>query len=639
MGKPYESEIGNFESTYSWALDNPIDELTAFLRYSAKTPLYVIGSGGSFTATTFASMLHQQIGMMARCITPLEFLNYENIGKDNSILIVTAGGNNKDILSSFDKAVTLESKNLGVLCASINNKLTKKAEQIPRVFLNQAKTPTKKDGFLATNSLIALSMWLLRAYTKNFSLDVILPNNLSELIHPDIDEMNFRKTLEKKLINFKNITTIVVLYDNGGKTAAIDLESKLVEAGLNNVQLADYRNFAHGRHNWIGKNSKDVGVIGLINPECDELAKKTMNLIPKDIPIAEIDTKYSGPVGTLSLLIQVMYAVKIFGDFRKIDPGKPGVATFGRKIYHLGIPKSKIKSSTKIEDVAIRRKFGKNEDKYTFEIRRKALQKFLKKLESVTFDAIIFDYDGTLCDLPNRFKTPSSKTMDALIPFIQNKIPIGIATGRGKSVRIELQKSIPKEFWSNIFIGYYNCAEIITLDKENSPDVHSPTDPTLVKFVDYLKNNQFIPEKTELEERPNQISLVIEDISALDLIREINSTNPEISHLVKIVESSHSLDIISKKVSKLNLLEKLKKDKSCENVLCIGDRGLWPGNDFELLSTPYSLSVDEVNRDSNTCWNFAPLGHKGEKAVISYLELIKIQNNNFRFDFTNIRNE
>ena len=624
MGKPYESEIEKFEMTYSWAQDNPIEELTSFLQHSAKTPLYVIGSGGSFTATAFATLLHQQIGTMAKCLTPLEFFNYDNIGKDNSILIVTAGGNNKDILTAFDKAILLESKNLGILCASINNKLTKKAEQIPRVFLNQAEIPTKKDGFLATNSLIALSIWLLRAYAKNFSLGIVLPNELSKLIHPDTDKINFRKVLEEKLSDFKSTVTIVVLYDNWGKTAAIDLESKLVEAGLFNVQLADYRNFAHGRHNWIGKNLENTGIVSLINPDCDTLAKKTLNLIPAGIPIAEINTKYSGPVGALSLLIQIMYIVKIFGDFKKVDPGRPRVATFGRKIYHLGIPKTK--SKRKIEEISIERKFGKIEDKETFEIKLEALRKFLKKLETTTFDSIVFDYDGTLCDLPNRFKSPSAQTIEMLVALLEKEIPIGIATGRGKSVRNELQQVIPEKFWSKILIGYYNCADIAELGSENKPDVDKPTDPALTEFMRFLKKNQIVSKKIESEERPNQISLSVENMSALDLIKEINSINPKILDAVKIVESSHSLDIISKEVSKINLLKKLEKKFGTKKILCIGDRGLWPGNDYELLSTPYSLSVDEVNKEPESCWNISPVGNKGEQATKYYFESMILQN-------------
>ena len=629
MAKPYESEIENFKSTYLCALNSPIDDLISFLNYSSNTPLYIIGSGGSFTVATFASMLHQQIGKMAKCVTPLEFINYENIDKNNAILIITASGNNKDILSAFDKAVTIESKTLGIVCTSINNKLTKKAELIPRVFLNRTKIPTKKDGFLATNSLISLSIWLLRAYIEQFSLDMVFPTKLSELIHPNTNEITFRKTLEKKLCDFKNISTIIVLYDNIGKTAAIDLESKLIEAGLNNVQLADYRNFAHGRHNWIDKNPNQVGVISLINPECKILAEKTLNLIPENIPNAKIETNYSGPIGTLSLLIQVMHAVKIFGDFKKIDPGRPGVATFGRKIYHLGMPK--IKTHVKIKDTAIKRKFGISNNSETYERQLHSLNKFLIELESNKFDCIAFDYDGTLCDLPNRFKSPSKQTVILLIKLLENNIPIAIATGRGKSVRIELQKIIPKKFWRKILIGYYNCSDIATLNENNKPNIDAQIDPSLIKFISYLRDKQLITNKITCDERPNQISLSIKNMSALDLIK-INSINPEISNSVKIVESSHSLDILTKNTSKLNIIKKMKKMFNCKNILCIGDRGLWPGNDYELLSTPYSLSVDEVNKDLDSCWNIAPLGSKGEQALQYFLNSMILCDNKFKLD-------
>ena len=636
MARPYENEIKTFDSTYLYALDSPINELTSFLNYSHNTPLYVIGSGGSFTVAAFTAMLHQQTGTMAKCITPLEFMNYENIDKDNSILIVTAGGNNKDILSAFDKAITSELKILGILCASINNKLTKKAELVPRVFLNQTKLPIKKDGFLATNSLIALSLWLFRAYIENFSLNITLPNKLSELIHPHTDIINFKKTLEKKLYGFENVFTILVLYDNIGKTAAIDLESKLIEAGLNNVQLADYRNFAHGRHNWIDKNPKQIGIISLINPECITLAEKTLNLIPKNIPIAKIDTEYSGPLGALSLLIQVMYTVKIFGDYRKIDPGRPGVATFGKKIYHLGMPK--IKKYPKIENMAIIRKFGISNDPKIHEQRLQSLNKFIIRLESIIFDCVALDYDGTICDLSNRYNSPSKQTIELLSKLLENNIPIAIATGRGKSVRKELQKIIPKKFWSKVLIGYYNCADIATLDEGDKPNINLQTDSSLIKFFNYLKQQQIVPNTINYTERPNQISLSSKHISALDLIK-INSTNSKIFDSIKIVESSHSMDILTKNTSKLNILKEMKKIFNCENILCIGDRGSWPGNDYELLSTPYSLSVDEVNKDPNSCWNIAPPGSKGEQALQHYFNFIVLHNNKFKLNIRMMLNK
>ena len=623
MGKPYESEIKNFKTIYEWTCSNPIKELTAFVHYASRTPLYIVGSGGSFTATTFASMLHQQAGMMARCLTPLEFLNYNNIRKNNSILIVTAGGNNKDILSALDKAISIEPKHLGILCASINNKLTKKAQNIPRIFLSQHDLPTKKDGFLATNSLIATMIWLIRAYLPT----ITLPRNLDTLVYPNSTEAKFKNTLEKELSNFKNVSTLVVLYDNWGKTAAVDAESKLVEAGLINVQLADYRNFAHGRHNWIGKNPNSTGIISLINPDCKELASNTLKLIPRGIPTAKFETKYSGSIGALALLIRIMYAVKVFGDFRKIDPGRPGVAAFGRKIYHLSTPKPKIPPDhSKIEYIAIQRKFGEITDKKSFQTKLSTLKQFLKKIDGVKFDSIVFDYDGTLCDPSNQFRQPSEKTIESLITILQKKIHIGIATGRGKSVRNELQHAIPEKFWPNVYIGYYNCAEIATLDKNDKPDTKTKTDPKLTKFLKYLQENKIVNGQANTDVRPKQISIADNSLSALDLIKSVNTMNSKLLNTVKIVESSHSLDIISNDVSKLNLLRKFKNELNFKNILCIGDKGLWPGNDFELLGTKYSLSVDEVNRDPDSCWNLAPLGHKGEQAFHDYYGAMHITN-------------
>ena len=42
--------------------------------------------------------------------------------------------------------------------------------------------------------------------------------------------------------------TLVVLHGPDTRSAAVDLESKFVEAALGDIQTADYRNFAHGRH-------------------------------------------------------------------------------------------------------------------------------------------------------------------------------------------------------------------------------------------------------------------------------------------------------------------------------------------------------------------------------------------------------
>ena len=637
MGKPYSQELEKIYDTYEWANKTPIENIIEFVKRSKKTSLYVIGSGGSFSATTFVSLLHQHIGIIARCLTPLEFLDYENIDNNCSVLIVTAGGNNTDILSVFDKAVEIKPKNIGIVCASVNNKLTKKALKTPNVLIHAVKLPTGKDGFLATNSLVATLIWLCRSYISAYSLLYKIPT-LNKLVYQGKTKENFEEDLRTKLYNFTNRDTIVCLYDNWGKTAAVDAESKLVEVGLVNVQLTDYRNFAHGRHNWLDKNKEKTCLIALVNPNCEQLANKTLKLIPDYTPKIEISTNYEGPIASISLLIQIMYVVKFFGETRNIDPGRPGVANFGRKIYHLSIPKKSSNSFTDFEKSALRIKFGHcNMNDLETKTRIKHFQKFLKNISKVKFGAVVFDYDGTLCDSEHRLTHPSKEIEEKLILLLENEIIIGIATGRGKSVREALQKIIPEKYWSKIFIGYYNCSDIGELGKKTIPSRESTKDSNLLEIVKFLEKQKIISKENKVTFRLKQITLEDIRFNASDLIHKIKSIDPTKLKNIKIVESSNSVDLLSKEVSKLALVNYIKNQISNKfKILCIGDRGSWPGNDFELLSLPYSLSVDETSKEIDRCWNIS-MDRFGENAVKYYLDNLIVKKNviNAKFEELN----
>lgn len=91
---------------------------------------------------------------------------------------------------------------------------------------------------------------------------------------------------------------------------------------------------------------------------------------------------------------------------------------------------------------------------------------------------------------------------------------------------------------------------------------------------------------------------------------------------LRVVASSHSVDVLASGVSKLagvGAVRGRSREPKCGRVLCIGDRGRWPGNDHALLSEPLSLSVHEVSTDPETCWNIAPPGHRGVQALLGYL--------------------
>ena len=68
---------------------------------------------------------------------------------------------------------------------------------------------------------------------------------------------------------------------------------------------------------------------------------------------------------------------------------------------------------------------------------------------------------------------------------------------------------------------------------------------------------------------------------------------------------------------------------SLDEILCIGDRGRFPGNDYELLSHTFALSVDEVSANASSGWNLAPPGCRGVAATLFYLAHIKLQADTF----------
>ena len=345
MGRPYMQEMSELADTYRHALDSKIDGLAGFVNASLYSGLHAVGSGGSATACVFASVLHESAtDTPARHVTPLELLDSRAFSERGSVLLVSGGGNNKDILAAFDLTASRETASLGVLCASGgNSKLSERCAGKSRAFVHDERVPNK-DGFLATNSLLATCVWLARAYSP-YLPDCALPPDVGGLLRdcgaPDVYSMEgFSVHLDELLGRLSDASTIVVLHDIMGKAAAVDMESKLVESGVCNVQMADYRNFAHGRHNWLDKHPEDTGVVMLAGQRCRELAGRTRELLPSRIPVAELNTGLAGHAGMISLLVQSMCVVGVLGRQRGVDPGRPEVADFGRQLYKMGPPEA-----------------------------------------------------------------------------------------------------------------------------------------------------------------------------------------------------------------------------------------------------------------------------------------------------------
>lgn len=248
-----------------------------------------------------------------------------------------------------------------------------------------------------------------------------------------------------------------MLYGAAGEPVAWDIESKLTEAALGAALLSDYRNFGHGRHHWFAKRGKNSCIIALVSPVERELAYKTIGCLPKDVPVIYLETELETAAASIDLLLKAFRFVNDLGMARGIDPGRPGVPSYGRTLYNLDFYKltSRILPTEKTLDVAVRRKLGAAgmENVALRQHYSEACQRFVRQLNRGKYTTIAFDYDGTLSasDRKSRYTNGlCDEIKDALTSLLEKGVQIVIATGRGQSISKSFKPSFDKKYWPQI---------------------------------------------------------------------------------------------------------------------------------------------------------------------------------------------
>src|SRR6185503_12132313 len=182
-------------------------------------------------------------------------------------------GRNSDILAAFKSLVASDVRDVGAICLALESPLAKLARGRVGVRLEELALPSGKDGFLATNSLLAFFVLLYRAYQFGTS-EQELPNNIDLLRGGDSISL-LDSEIRERCQSIARKQTLIVIYGPDTQSAALDLESKFSEAALGSVHIADLRNFAHGRHHWIAKRGTTSGVLILASNREFALAEQT----------------------------------------------------------------------------------------------------------------------------------------------------------------------------------------------------------------------------------------------------------------------------------------------------------------------------------------------------------------------------
>lgn len=621
MGRSYSQELSELAATLAAVPASASEHVAEQAARAAECGLVVVASGGARVVAEWACRLHRLVfGSAASALTPLEYCSIATPVVASTWLL-SAGGRHSDIHEAAKVARSRGDRSVVGVIGQSGSPLEawlRTELRSPTVSLNLA---SGLDGFLATNSVWSMACTIARAYAR------WLPDGALAALDADSLERLLawaRKTVVD-LVPWGD-RDLIVLHDTWAALGAQDLETRMIEAALGNFWAADFRNFAHGRHFWLADRPERSAVVALWTPSAEPLAMATLDGLPPQARVYRQLLPGNDIVGALASLAFSIHLTARWASATERDPGRPGVPAFGERLYEGGFPypMSAVLDRSRL---AVRRKSSAASTNEAHWAKwRSALDAFRAQLANAQICGVVFDYDGTLVDTEHRFSDIHADAADQLNRLLGAGLWIGIATGRGDSVHCKLRVAVNPVHWPHVIIGYHNGAVVRSLQEE-VPDLDAePSDGTFSAVAAALRSRLEQSGLASLRVREHQIT--VNPVAGSGLAETWRATRECLDVAgfkeTRVWLSSHSVDVLSGRCSKLHVVDAVASAAGCDSaqVLRIGDRGAWPGNDWELLSSPLGLSVDECSSDSMTCWNMLPIDVRGAAATVRLLRHI-----------------
>lgn len=563
-----------------------------------------VGSGGMSPVAQLAAVLAGESGASAWHRTPLNAL--ELFQHSDACVVFSARAGHPDTAFALSRAasfglyprILVTQRDEADLPARISNYVTE-VISVPSFGRN---------GFLATTAVMTMATAVVACYAN-------LPPTLPAFAATDRSVFRSR---------------VLVLAGPGLGPVAADLETRASELGLATVQVTDYRNLAHGRHLGLAAHAASTSLIALVSPGLSDLARRTLELIPSSVEIIRLESDLTDGLGALDLLVRSISLADRTARAAGLNPDKPRVQKFGRRLYHLSAGRQL--ATGQATDPIERKLRAAGVGDGQAEMYRAAFRSWLRAMRSTTFVGLALDYDGTVTTTNGRFDLPTSPVQEALLRLLEGGALLGFASGRGRSLHADLRKWLPPAWWGQVYLGLYNgglglsLADEIPAPNQSDDDVAAflarmQTDPFASSFIVEVR-----PRQLTIEPRGSSLS-VQKTVEYL-----LNLADRDRPLKVTVLRSAHSIDVIPSASSKITVIEFLEQAGEGP-VLAIGDQGQRGGNDAQFLaSRVFSLSVDRCSSDPTRCWN---LGrgpeHTGPSLLRDYLEAMQTASKGFRF--------
>jgi len=609
MGKPYCEELDRIPQTLQWATACVIDQSMA--PPWDRSPIVTVGSGGSFTAADFAARAFQtRRHYICIASSPLEYLRYSaELGAHHTVLL-SAEGKNPDIRTAAAAALRNATSTIAITC-QLETPLSEVLAGRANARTVETASPWGRDGYLATNSLVATCVVL--AGLNKLDIDVVAAVEEFQRARRDL-------RLRELVGHVTNGRKLLAIHGTAGTTAAIDLECKFAEATFGTVQRTDLRQFAHGRHLQLIQGKEQYAIIAYVNQSELDLWAAVQRHLPKEVPIftcvlpsALADAAIQGLLFTFALLESV-------SDRLGVDPGQPAVPKFARQIYALetsSYVRPTYRSTENAKLVALFRK-GIATTRLIA-----ALEAYMDRLARARFRGLVLDFDGTCCETPHRLEGIRPELGKELNRLLEAGMVLAFASGRGDSLHDDLRKKVAKHLWDRVLLGCHSGSSRVRLSE---PWQEGPR-CTAMSAVEADLTQQGIDGKTyTLRSHSGQLTIESNDPQHLQKAFVTACRVMAFHSGWRTFRSAHSIDVLAPTASKAIvanwLARELVADANSE-LLRIGDRGEIFGNDSELLSSGLSLTVDGASLDEDTCWLLGNRCASASERTLAYLEAIQ----------------
>ena len=296
----------------------------------------VVGTGGSFPVAHFiAQVISSERGRLALPMYPYDYFRGQ-VPVTDCLIAVSYSGATHECRLAVEKALRIGVKRIAIVTHAEKPKIAKEIDIKDQriVVVSYGNNGRRERGFLSFAGTLLPSLLFARA--------VIGKGMSNRWINEVFEVAKFRPVpMLGEIIEMMEASGRVDVFGGyDARPAMLDLDAKLVEAGLCGVETHESKDFSHGRFMLVlGKAGRRAPRIFLQTGN-DPYEKKLLEVLSADskTPLLHIALEDQGTLGALALLIEVQFLIKKVGRRlqadRSYDITKPSrIPSKGLQLY------------------------------------------------------------------------------------------------------------------------------------------------------------------------------------------------------------------------------------------------------------------------------------------------------------------